>query len=653
MTYVLVGWGDMSRVVQWGQVWVALTCVGLVALGVLLWPERESVLRGGMGDWVVPRVVGAAVVAAVLASIVVLVSGVRGSRNGKREILERKLRKAVADVVDYPRGHTVVRKWRGLVPQRVVIELSREFWEQRQDSSRVAGRVARVVGEQVEGSAKYAGVRRRQNIVVKPRSDGELVEDARDEVRDRVRKVMMQTVPKAKRVSVKEWDEGSNPTRIVVTYEPTPRISALSIEEAILRVVGNSFPGRWRSVWDRENDLVTFEVRPGLPTLARRPRDLPRLGHVELRYAVDENGQPHSWSWGKGQPPHALVMGETGGGKTYCLRAMALDAIAQGVSVSGADPKRIELMGLRGLPGVEEIATSPEAIVDLIESFFALMNERYELIESRQRREGSFNPHLVVLDEFFILYMRVNQMWHEDGGKGKEHPVFNRLWQLLALARSADIHFVIGIQRPDVNFMPGAARDNVLHRVSMRSLSEDGARMVWRDASVGRDVPNVPGRATAGRPGDAREVQIYLVPDPDLELRGDRSEEELTELAEIFAGAVEAGSDSEETHRAPVVAIADRELEPVVSAPDLEPVALEKSELELDGGHTVSDESSAADLVLVPAESMVAGDELSIEGDVVTLTEVGVDPGDEDYVMLEWSGGTLSVPGAEKMGRVA
>lgn len=647
----------MARVVQWGQVWVALTCVGMVALGVMLWPEREAVLRAGLGDWAVPRVVGVVVGAAVLASIMLVVLGARAVKQAKRAVVERKLRRVVTEVVDYPRGHTIVRKWRGVVPQRVVVELAKEFWDTRDDSSNVAGRVARAVGKQVEGEARYVGVRRRQNIVVKLRTDDESVEDVRDEVRERVRKVMMQTVPKAKRVSVKGWDEGSNPTRIVVTYEPTPRISAPSIEEAILRVVGNSFPGRWRSVWDRENDSVTFEVRPGLPRLVRRPRDLPRLGHVELRYAVDENGQPHGWSWGGGQPPHALVMGETGGGKTYCLRAMALDAIAQGVIVSGADPKRIELMGLRGLPGVKEIATSPQAIVDLIEGFFVLMNERYELIENRKRREGAFDPHLVVLDEFFILYMRVNQMWIEDGGKGKEHPVFNRLWQLLALARSADIHFVIGIQRPDVNFMPGAARDNVLHRVSMRSLSEDGARMVWRDASVGRDVPNVPGRATAGRPGDAREVQIYLVPDPDLELRGDRSEEELAELAEIFAGAVQPNPDSQETGRAPVVAIAPCKPEIMAAVPDLEPgpeiLVDEEAELELDGGHTVVDEQPAAELVLVPAESMVAGDEVSIEGDVVTLTEVGVDPGDEDYVMLEWAGGALSVPSAEKISRVA
>lgn len=641
----------MDRVARWGKVWAVAACLGVAAVGARLWPVRESVMQAGLVDWVVPRLVWVAVAAAVVASIVVVAHAVWQRRRTRREAMARRIQEAVLSVVDHAGGHTIVRRWRGVVPRVVVVKLPGEFWEKQSDPDAVVMRVARAVGEQVPGSVRYRGSKRGRRIVVIPRVVDESGKEGRDDVRDRVRQVMVQTVPKAKRVSVKGWDEDDNPTRIVVTYEATPRISAPSIEEAILRVVGNSFPGRWRAQWDRENDTVTFQVRPGLPTLARRPRDLPRLDHVKLRYGVDENGAPHSWSWAKGHPPHGLVMGETGGGKTYCLRAMALDAIAQGVTVAGADPKRIELMGLRGLPGVEEIATSPQAIVDLLERMFAMMNERYELIEKRQAREGSFPPYLVVLDEFFILDMRVNQMWVNEGGKGKEHPMFGRLWELLALARSADIHFVIGIQRPDVNFMPGAARDNVKHRVSMRALSEDGAKMVWGDASIGRDVPDVPGRATAGRPGDAREVQIYLLPDPDLELRSERTPEELAELDEIFAGAADVAKPAAKN-----LAVAGLAEDEDAVAKSAEPAGTReaKDEPELDdgeaGGHTTV---PAVQLVKVPAETVVCGDEVAIEGDLVRLTEVGVDPGDEDYVMLEWAEGTLSVPARESLNRVA
>lgn len=685
----------MRWVSEWGRAWVVVACLGLVVVGWQLWPERVAVMESGLWEWLMPRLAVVVVVGVVVALAEVLVHRVLARRGEERVRVQRRISARLEEITQ-PGGHTVVKSWRGTHPRRVLVQLPEAGTGAPGEdgpAGSVPARVARHLGEST-GARWGVHVRRfsrgRQLVAVPARGEPE-PDDVRAEVRDRVHQVMKQTVPKAQKVIVKSWDEGNSPSAIMVTYEPTPKISAPSIEAAILRVVGNSFPGRWRADWDREHDLVTFRVRPGLPDLARRPRDLSRpAGHVELRYGVDEDGKSFSWSWAKGHSPHALVVGETGGGKTVCLRAMVLDAISQGVTVYGADPKRIELIGMRGLPGVEAIATSPEAIVELIEEVHELMERRYVLIESRQVKEGAFDPVLFVLDEFFILSMRVNAMWKAAGEKG-EHPVLAKVWDLLALARSAQIHLAIGIQRPDVTFIPGASRDNVKHRVSLKGLSQSGAEMLWEDAAVGRDLPEKPGRATAGRPGNVKEIQVYLLPDPDPHTRGDRTPEELAELEEIFAGAATSEGDipsavdgelveEEGQGQAAAAPAADAGEEvaagesaeatvPVQERPAAAEVAeasqgraVEQEEMirqEADavrGGHPAAgtgEPVGVSELDLVAAESLVVGDEVEIDGDLVRLSDVDCDPIEEDYVVLEWAQGTLSVPASERVPRVA
>ncbi|MGK4422328.1 hypothetical protein ACSLVQ_29180, partial [Klebsiella pneumoniae] len=74
-------------------------------------------------------------------------------------------------------------------------------------------------------------------------------------------------------------------------------------------------------------------------------------------------------------------------------------------------------------------------------------------------------------------------------GAPAQAPVLDLLSDLARLARSAKIHILLGLQRPDVEFLGGEMRDNFGARVSFGRLSPQGANMMWDSFAVGVAIP--------------------------------------------------------------------------------------------------------------------------------------------------------------------
>lgn len=627
---------------MWSQWWLVAACVGLVLVGWLLWPQREQVIGQGLMDWLLPRLVGVAVAAAVVAGVPVAWLVHREVVGGKRDKLRERVASVVAGELEEQGGHTVLVRWgRGVRVRRVVLQLPRTG---EVPTPAVVGRLGRHVGDVIGGGRWEGAVQRlRRRVVLSPATGAATVEDERAGARDRAVRVVKQAVPGATSVKVTDWTDDQQPARIEVNYDPSPRVHSATVETAVHRVVSQTFPGRWRDEWDREHDRVVFRLVPGLPSPAYRPSDLEAPPKAALRFGVREDGQAHGWEL-TGSRPHCLVVGPTGGGKTVALRALALDALSQGIEVYGVDPKRIELMGLIGVPGVGRVATSPEDMAELIGDMYELMNERYERIERREVTPEQLGRVLFIVDEFFILVMRLNRLWREGDNRG-EHPAIGMVWEMAALARSARIHLAVGIQRPDAKFLDGPARDNFAFRLSLTALSEDGARMMWGRGDIGTDLPAVPGRAMSSGPDGPVEVQVHLLPDPDPHKRAELSERERAELERLLP----ATPDQEP-------APAPGEQQPAAAA--LEPAQRVKGGTESGVGSVESGQSAEqleegghTALEQVPAEQLLPGELVEIDEQVVQLTDARVDETDEEYVELEWAGGCVSVPATEPLGR--
>jgi energy-coupling factor transporter ATP-binding protein EcfA2 len=245
----------------------------------------------------------------------------------------------------------------------------------------------------------------------------------------------------------------------------------------------------------------------------------PEGGGPVLRYAVAEGGGIQGWPL-DGPDAHLLVTGPPGSGKTNLLQVLAVEATRQGVEVVAADPKRIELIGLRNWPGVSWVATDVDQIGKLITAVHAEMERRFELIEHRaERREpvrpGELRPILVLLDELPVLCGRLDAAWqqHRRDTDPRRHPAIGMVAELATLARPARVHLAVATDRPGDEITGPAMGDHLGHRVALTGPSEPDAMTVSEGRAPGAHRTGHRGRATASSRCGSGEVQCVQAPD--------------------------------------------------------------------------------------------------------------------------------------------
>lgn len=334
-------------------------------------------------------------------------------------------------------------------------------------------------------------------------------------------------------VHVSRKDKGSGET-LTVTYSNVVKAADPGWRSAIERVVDTALPGRWRAQWDLLNDQVRFEVRPALPKmLKRRPPNLDPSSKdfFKIPLGEDEDSRVVCWDLNS-STPHLLTAGKTGKGKTNLLLGVGQELSARQFAVWACDPKRIELQALRRLPNVQVVATTPIDMAALVMAAYDEMERRYKQIEAGKARKGDFPRLIILIDEYAEFVMRVQNWWASVklSGMPTRCPVLERFETLLRLARAAQMNIITGIQRPDVKFLPGEARDNFDARCSLGPLNRDGSEMMW-GSQVGCTTGMARGRAMAAdENGDPVEIQTYWTPDRE----NDDLDEETLALLDSF-----------------------------------------------------------------------------------------------------------------------
>jgi len=313
---------------------------------------------------------------------------------------------------------------------------------------------------------------------------------------------------------------------ITVSHEAAEKMAGAGAQTRVERIISTMHPGRWRARWDTVNDTVRFEQRPNLPGSVWLPTAMPEnvddllanYEKVRIPYGIDEDGEEISWA--PAVVPQMLIIGGTGSGKTATTHAIVGEVTKYGWPVWVLDGKRVEFLKHRTWPNVQVVATTVAQQVAFIHQVWLLQQERYRLMEEEGLTPSDFEPLVVILDEWAEFVSELYDWYGSIKQKGDptKPPTLREHASLVRKARTARIHLIQTMQRPDVALFGGGAggevRSNFGQRISVGRLDPQGAMMMWANPATGTTIPRgVRQRSiTTNADGVPVEVQCYRFP---------------------------------------------------------------------------------------------------------------------------------------------
>jgi hypothetical protein len=196
--------------------------------------------------------------------------------------------------------------------------------------------------------------------------------------------------------------------------------------------------------------------------------------------------------WNFDSEPHLLLAGGTGGGKTVLIMEIAL-ALAKIGYIDLCDPKESDLTVLKKAKVFKNrVFASKEEMIQCLRDNVALMVERYRFMArhpdnkiGKSYKDYGLKPKFIIFDEWaaFIALL--------DSDYKLASEVVQLLTQIILKGRQAGIFMILGLQRPDGEFIKTALRDNFMKRLSVGVLEDTGYTMLYGDANRNKNFKNV------------------------------------------------------------------------------------------------------------------------------------------------------------------
>lgn len=179
--------------------------------------------------------------------------------------------------------------------------------------------------------------------------------------------------------------------------------------------------------------------------------------------------------WKFDKLPHALIVGGTGGGKTYLILTLIDALLKSGASISILDPKRADLSDLA--PYIPNVYDTQEDMMAEVERFYKGMMERMDQVKEHPRYRTGKNyayfglePHFLIFDEYVAFMEMVGR---------KREEILSYLKQIAMLGRQAGYFLILACQRPDSKYFGEGMRDQFHLRLALGKNSEMGYSMVF------------------------------------------------------------------------------------------------------------------------------------------------------------------------------
>ncbi len=320
------------------------------------------------------------------------------------------------------------------------------------------------------------------------------------------------------------WGDNDYLTTVEITGMQSDEIALPNKRKQILIQLRSNLPkGDFNTYADPYEQTIRFKRSQPLPTITAPPAQKARLIKThddylkfKVYYGIGQDGKPAYWQPAK--DAHMLAIGGTGGGKTIFEHGIIQQLAQAGARVWLVDGKRVEFKGYRNYPNIEILAQKIEHQIRVIKMAFDLMEERYNLIEQDKVAISDLEPVFLVIDEVKTFLASAERLYKKTKIKGMpaKPEVLDWLSDMGSLARTAKIHMVFGLQRPDAEFIGGELRDNFGARASLGQLQSNvGSMMMWNNPAIGVQVPKIPGRAVSLIDGTPGQIQVPFTANPD------------------------------------------------------------------------------------------------------------------------------------------
>lgn len=259
---------------------------------------------------------------------------------------------------------------------------------------------------------------------------------------------------------------------------------------------------------------------PIAPALDELPTD--QSNKLLLAIGVDPAGNRIQWNFMK--PPHMLVAGTTGSGKTMFLSTLIMSLVwrhsPKDVELLLVDPKQTDFAVFGQLPHLRE----RRVLYDPLEAITALKMlteterpQRTALLQeancpnvleyNRRMPEKRLSEIVVVVDEFADIMLTLSK---------SDREVFERqISRLAATGRSIGIHLVLATQRPTTDIITGTIKANIPTRISFRLPSSIDSKTIL-DFSGAEHLLGQGDMLTLSD-GEIQRLQGYYAPYEEIE----------------------------------------------------------------------------------------------------------------------------------------